>query len=80
MIPLLEEVVFNLKVGEMSGVIQSSQGLHLLKVTDRKPGSIPSYEEAKPRVMADFYQEQVSKLYVKWLQDLKARSNVEIKL
>jgi parvulin-like peptidyl-prolyl isomerase len=80
MIPMLEEVVFNLKVGEMSGVIQSSQGLHLLKVTDRKPGSIPPYEEVKERVMADYYQEQVTKLYAKWLQDLKAHSNVEIKL
>jgi parvulin-like peptidyl-prolyl isomerase len=80
MVPMLEEVVFNLDVGKMSGVIQSSQGLHLLKVTDRKPGSIPPYEEAKPRVMADYYQEQVTKLYAKWLQDLKARSNVEIKL
>jgi parvulin-like peptidyl-prolyl isomerase len=80
MVPMLEEVVFNLDVGKMSGVIQSTQGLHLLKVTDRKPGSIPPYEEAKPRVMADYYQEQVTKLYAKWLQDLKARSNVEIKL
>jgi parvulin-like peptidyl-prolyl isomerase len=80
MVPMLEEVVFNLDVGKISGVIQSLQGLHLLKVTDRKPGSIPPYEEAKPRVMADYYQEQVTKLYAKWLQDLKARSNVEIKL
>jgi peptidyl-prolyl cis-trans isomerase SurA len=80
MIPMLEEVVFNMEVGEMSGVIQSSQGLHLLKVTDRKPGSIPPFEEVKTRVMADYYQEQVTKLYAKWLQDLKARSNVEIKL
>jgi parvulin-like peptidyl-prolyl isomerase len=80
MIPMLEEVVFNLKVGETSGVIQSTQGLHLLKVTDRKPGSIPPYEEAKERVMLDYYQEQVTKLYTKWLRDLKARANVEIKL
>jgi len=80
MIPMLEEVVFNMEVGAVSGVIQSSQGLHLLKATDRKPGSIPPYEEAKARVMADYYQEQVTKLYAKWLQDLKAHSNVEIKL
>jgi parvulin-like peptidyl-prolyl isomerase len=80
MVSMLEEVVFNLDVGKVSGVIQSSQGLHLLKVTDRKPGSIPPYEEAKARVMADYYQEQVAKLYAKWLQDLKARTNVEIKL
>ncbi len=80
MIPMLEGVVFTLDVGAMSGVIQSNQGLHLLKVTDRRPGSIPPFEEAKEQVMADYYQEQVAKLYAKWLQDLKARSNVEIKL
>jgi len=80
MIPILEEVVFNMAVGALSGVIQSSQGLHLLKVTDKKPGSITSFEEAKARVMADYYQEEVTRLYAKWLQDLKTRSNVEIKL
>jgi peptidyl-prolyl cis-trans isomerase SurA len=80
MIPMLEAVVFNIDIGGMSGVIQSSQGLHLIKVTDKKPGSIPPYEEAKPRVMADYYQEQATKLYAKWLQDLKVRSNVEMKL
>ena len=80
MIPILEEVVFNMAVGALSGVIQSSQGLHLLKVTDKKPGSITSFEEAKARVMADYYQEEVTRLYAKWLQDLKARTNVEIKL
>jgi parvulin-like peptidyl-prolyl isomerase len=80
MIPMLEEVVFSMEVGGMSGVIQSSQGLHLLKVTERKPGSIPTFEEAQARVMADYYQEEVIKLYAKWLKDLKAHSNIEIKL
>jgi parvulin-like peptidyl-prolyl isomerase len=80
MVPMLEEVVFNMEVGTVSGVIQSSQGLHLLKVTDRRPGSIPSFEEAKTQVMADYYQQEVTRLYAKWLQDLKSHSNVEIKL
>jgi parvulin-like peptidyl-prolyl isomerase len=80
MVPMLEQVVFNMEVGAVSGVIQSSQGLHLLKVTERKPGSIPSFEEAKGRAMADYYQQEVARLYAKWLQDLKAHSSVEIKL
>jgi parvulin-like peptidyl-prolyl isomerase len=80
MVPMLEQVVFNMEVGAVSGVIQSSQGLHLLKVTERKPGSIPSFDEAKGRAMADYYQQEVTRLYAKWLQDLKARSSVEIKL
>jgi parvulin-like peptidyl-prolyl isomerase len=80
MIPMLEEVVFKLEMGRVSGVIQSTQGLHLLKVTDRKSGSVLPFEEAKQQVMADYYQQEVAKLYAKWLQDLKARSNVEMKL
>lgn len=80
MIPTLEEVVFNLEVGEISGVIQSTQGLHLLKVTDKRPGSIPAFEDVRERVTADYYHQEVSRLYTKWLQELKSRANIEIKL
>lgn len=80
MIPMLEEVVFTMEAGEMSGVIQSSQGLHLFKVTEKKEGSVPPLEEIKNKVMEDYYRQEVTRLYTKWLEDLKARSNVEIKL
>jgi peptidyl-prolyl cis-trans isomerase SurA len=79
MTPMLEGVVFNMNVGAVSGVVQSSQGLHLFKVTDKKKGSLPPFEEAKTRVMQDYYREEVIKLYAKWLNDLKARSEVEKK-
>jgi len=79
-IPILEEVVFKMDVGAVSGVIQSSQGLHLLKVTDKKEGSIPPFEEIQNRVMGDYYLEEVTRLYANWLEDLKSHSNVEMKL
>lgn len=80
MIPMLGAVVFTMEAGEVSGVIQSSQGLHVLKVTDKKEGSIPPLEEIKNKVMEDYYREEARRLYTKWLEDLKARSNVEMKL
>jgi parvulin-like peptidyl-prolyl isomerase len=80
MVPVLEQEVFKMDVGAISGVIQSSQGLHLLKVTERKGGAPPPFEEVKNRIMEDYYRNEVTGRYAKWLGDLKARSNVEIKL
>jgi len=80
MLPMLEEVIFKMEPGEVSGVIQSSLGLHLVKVTDKKEGSTPPLEEIKARVMDDYYREEATRLYTKWLEDLKSRFNTEIKL
>ncbi|OGP54094.1 MAG: hypothetical protein A2Y65_12785 [Deltaproteobacteria bacterium RBG_13_52_11] len=80
MIPQLEAVVFTIEAGGVTGVIQSSQGLHLFKVTEKKAGSLPSFEDVKNRVIQDYYREEVTRLYAKWLDDLKARSDIEMKL
>jgi peptidyl-prolyl cis-trans isomerase SurA len=80
MIPMLEAVVFRMQAGEVSEVIQSAQGFHILKVTEIRAGSIAPFEEIKAQVMEDYYRETVMKLYTKWLDDLKNHSNVEVKL
>jgi peptidyl-prolyl cis-trans isomerase SurA len=80
MVPTLEAVVFRMKAGEVSEVIQSSQGFHILKVTDIRAGSIAPFEEIKAQVTDDYYREEVTRLYAKWLDDLKNHSNVEVKL
>jgi parvulin-like peptidyl-prolyl isomerase len=69
-----------MKAGEVSEVIQSSQGFHILKVTDIRAGSIAPFEEIKAQVTDDYYREEVIRLYAKWLDDLKNHSNVEVKL
>ncbi|MBW2040236.1 MAG: hypothetical protein JRI46_11735, partial [Deltaproteobacteria bacterium] len=58
----------------------SSQGLHLLKVAEKREGAAIPYEEIKERIMEDYYREEVQRLYAKWLEDLRDRSNVEVKL
>ena len=80
MLPELEREIFKMNVGAVSNVIKSTQGLYLLKVTEKRGGATLSFDEIKNRVMEDYYREEVTKRYIKWLSDLKARSNVEIKL
>jgi peptidyl-prolyl cis-trans isomerase C len=52
MIHELENVAFGLKVGEVSDVISSSYGYHIIKVLDRHPGAgQPSFESKRAAVM-----------------------------
>lgn len=80
MVPMLEAVVFRMRTGEISEVVQSAQGFHIFKVTDMRPGSIAPFEEIKAHVSEDYYREEVIRLYTKWFNDLKNRAKVEVKL
>jgi peptidyl-prolyl cis-trans isomerase SurA len=48
-----DEVAFSLRVGEVSGIVRTEYGYHLIKVTDEKP--ISSFEEMES-TLRDLYQ------------------------
>jgi peptidyl-prolyl cis-trans isomerase C len=54
----LAKTAFALKVGDVSEVVQTDYGLHLIKVTDRKPGQPSTYEKIKDDVR-EFYIEEI---------------------
>jgi parvulin-like peptidyl-prolyl isomerase len=44
------KAAFALKVGQMSDIVQTDYGLHLIKVTDRKPGQPSDFNKMKDEV------------------------------
>jgi peptidyl-prolyl cis-trans isomerase C len=75
---MLEEpfakAAFDLKVGEVSDVVQTEYGLHLIKVTDRKAGQPSEYEKMKD-IVKDSYAEELRQSLL--AQERKA-SRIEI--
>ncbi|MBD3348311.1 MAG: hypothetical protein GF400_03825 [Candidatus Eisenbacteria bacterium] len=75
----LEEPAFSLKVGEVSGVIPSSYGYHIIKVLDRHPGAgRPTFESRHSAVMNFLTSERRRRAFDDRLAELKNRATVVI--
>jgi peptidyl-prolyl cis-trans isomerase C len=47
----LDEAIFKLKPGEMSGIIESPMGFHIVKVEEITPEKLPSLEEVRGEIV-----------------------------
>jgi peptidyl-prolyl cis-trans isomerase C len=64
----------NLKAGEVSDVVRTDFGVHLIKVTERKPGTPSKYEEVKDGVRAVWADE----LRINLILDLRKTAKIEV--
>ena len=79
MIHELEEAAFSLKVGDVSGVIESGFGYHIVKVLDRHPGAgQPSFESKRAAVMNFLASQRRRSAFDDWLKRLEDRAAVVI--
>jgi len=76
--PAFEAAAFALKKpNEMSPVVQSSFGYHILQLLERKEPSTVPYEQVKGRIEQMLKQQQVQKLFQVRADQLRAKGKVE---
>jgi foldase protein PrsA len=74
LLPEFEAPVSRLKVGEVSDVIYTSFGYHVVKKTAEKKLAPQSYEDAKKNIQKLL----VKKMFDKWIDEKKARLKVKV--
>ncbi|MCA1796912.1 MAG: peptidylprolyl isomerase [Desulfuromonadaceae bacterium] len=77
MVKPFEEVAFALKPGEVSDVVPTQFGLHLIKVTDTQETQNLSYEEAKPQIAQFLKEQNGAKLLQDWVEELKKEATID---
>ncbi|MHC4458986.1 MAG: peptidylprolyl isomerase, partial [Planctomycetota bacterium] len=76
MVPPFEKTAFSLKVGQVSDVVETRFGYHIIKVTDRKEASVTTFEQAKEDISKRLSQEEQNKFAQQYIESLKSQANI----
>jgi peptidyl-prolyl cis-trans isomerase D len=63
MVKPFEDTVFTLKKGDISNVVQSDFGYHIIQLTDLKPATVKPLEEVKNEIAADIRKQLAAKKF-----------------
>jgi peptidyl-prolyl cis-trans isomerase C len=77
MVKAFEEAAFSLKPGEVSDIVETEFGYHLIDVIDKKSGMAIPYEDIKDRLEDHIKQEKVQEEVNSYIEKLKEKAKVE---
>jgi peptidyl-prolyl cis-trans isomerase C len=66
-----------MKPGQVSEMVETRFGYHLIMVTDRTPESTLSYEEVKDRLEQYLKQQKVQEATAKYVETLSGKAKIE---
>ena len=76
----IETLAFALEKGAVSEPFRLGDGVHILQVTDREPLPPKAYNEVENRIRNVLLGRAGEKEYSRWVQELRAKSFVEVRL
>jgi len=72
------DAVFALDAGAWSGPVASPFGLHLVRVTEKRPARIPPLDEVRPALVETLRRERAEASFVRGLARLRSLYEVRI--
>lgn len=78
-VPAFEDACMKLNVGEMSPIIRTQFGYHIIKLTDKKEPGLQSYDEAKGSIENELKRKKRSDLFSKLVLNLRNKYGVNVK-
>ncbi|UCD57096.1 MAG: SurA N-terminal domain-containing protein [Candidatus Hydrogenedentota bacterium] len=79
-LPELEEIAFGLKTGEVSLLIQTRYGLHILKALEAIPPRKITFDEAKPLIEERVREMKRGEKYKEWIKKLREDAFIDVKV
>jgi len=77
MVAPFEKAAFGLKVGQVSEVVETQFGYHIIKLTDKQEASTEKFETVKAKIMEFLKREKTQKEVVDLVANLKGTAHIE---
>jgi peptidyl-prolyl cis-trans isomerase C len=78
MVPEFDQAVFALQPGEISEVVGTQFGYHIIKLTEKKEGSTVPFDQVKPQVVEYLSNQKKQQRVDSFIDDAKKRAKIEV--
>jgi parvulin-like peptidyl-prolyl isomerase len=76
--PAFDEAAFAIKVGQISDVVQTDFGFHIIKKTKHEPARTQTFTEAEPEIRKLLHGRLEAQNLADWLKDARRKANIRI--
>lgn len=80
MVKPFEEAAFSMEPGDVSDIVETRFGYHLIKVEDKKSASKKSFDEVRQGLEQRLKQQKIKEKMPDYVEDLKEAADIEINL
>jgi peptidyl-prolyl cis-trans isomerase C len=78
MVPQFDQAAFAMKPGQISDIVTTQFGYHIIKVTDHRPASTVPFEQVSGRIKDFLTEQQKQQKADAFIQSLKQKAKIEV--
>lgn len=78
MVKPFDQAVFKMMPGDISDIVETEFGYHLIKLEEKKPAKTVSFDEAKAKITAYLTQEKITTNIEAFLAEAKGKATIKI--